>query len=95
MRYREFTSAELQRRLEDLIADRIYRALSTNKIQHNAIQAGIEKGRAQYVASLMPGREKRQRDFRQRQRKQRPAQADHGQQGVVAPQPSTTPDLSK
>jgi hypothetical protein len=95
MRYREFTSAELQRRLEDLIADRVYRTLSANKIERNAIEAGMEKGRAQYVASLMPGRETRQRDFRQRQRQQRAAQADHGQQGVVAPQPSTTPDVSK
>ncbi|MFM7570239.1 MAG: hypothetical protein ACKO8O_16275 [Betaproteobacteria bacterium] len=66
-----------------------------NKIERNAIEAGMEKGRAQYVASLMPGRETRQRDFRRRQRQQRAAQAHHDQQVGLAPQSSTTPDVSK
>lgn len=65
------------------------------KIERNAIEAGMEKGRAQYLASLTPGRETRQRDFRRRQRQQRAAQAHHDHQVGLAPQSSTTPDVSK
>jgi hypothetical protein len=70
MRHRELTTPELERRLERIIADRYYNQLSGERISQNAIRQGVEAGRSRYIASLMPGRATRQREFLQRQQRE-------------------------
>jgi hypothetical protein len=70
MRHRELTTPELERRLEELIADRYYKQLSGDKAWRNAIRQGIEAGRSRYIANLMPGRVTRQRELLQRRQRE-------------------------
>jgi hypothetical protein len=70
MRHRELTTPELERRIERIIADRYYNQLSGERISQNAIRQGVEAGRSRYIASLMPGRATRQREFLQRQQRE-------------------------
>jgi hypothetical protein len=91
MRYRELTTPELERKLEDLVADQIRRRLELSRAQMNAIQSGIKKGRDQYIANVLhPGREARKRELLQRRQEAQQAQQEAGTQPPVAGQ-----DVSK
>lgn len=68
MRFKEFTTTELEHRLAQLVAAQIERRLAGRKIWNNAVLQGLKHGRSRYVARLRPGREAQQREFRQRQR---------------------------
>jgi hypothetical protein len=69
MRYRELTTHEWERRLEQLIADRYYKQLARNNALQNAIWQGVQSGHSRYIAGLMPGRVTRQREFIWRQQR--------------------------
>jgi hypothetical protein len=83
MRYRELTTPELERRLEQIIADRYYNQLSGERISQNAIRHGVEAGRSRYIASLMPGRATRQHALLQRQQRETKRQR-RAQQRIAA-----------
>ncbi len=67
MRYRELTTPELERRYEDLVADRIYTSLNNSRISREAVAVGIKRGWGRFVASLMPGRQARLERLRAKQ----------------------------
>ena len=70
MRHRELTTPELERRLEQLIADRYAERVAGSRVLQNTIRRGVKAGRSRYIASLMPGRATRQREFLQRQQRE-------------------------
>jgi len=56
MRHKQFSSAELEYRLERLIADRVYRQLEAARIDSTAVAHGVAHGRAKYIALRRPAK---------------------------------------
>lgn len=56
MRYRQFSNSELEHRLQQKIADQVSRHLETDRINSSLLRQGVERGRAKYVAMLMPAK---------------------------------------
>jgi hypothetical protein len=67
MRHKEFTTDEIERRYEEMVADRIYAVLNNARISRHAVANGIKRGQGRYIAMLMPGKRETLRQFRAEQ----------------------------
>lgn len=61
MQYEEMTSPELERRLEELIADRVLKRLNAQRLYRDAVIQGVKRGQSKYIAQLMPAKAARKR----------------------------------